>query len=89
MDLHLEQIAKSRAEKDFARVSSEAHGLVGTAGTLGAMQTSAAARRLEIACRTGDYKQTYQLISELAEAAARSGVKLKTWLDKNRLAGAA
>jgi signal transduction histidine kinase/CheY-like chemotaxis protein/HPt (histidine-containing phosphotransfer) domain-containing protein len=89
VDLHLEEIARSRAKRDFARVSSEAHVLVSTAGNLGAMQTSAAARRLENACRTQDYDQTYRLISELAETAARSGEVLQTWAEKNSRADAA
>jgi len=80
-DLHLEQIVRSRSDKNFARVSSEAQVLVSTAGNLGAMQTEAAARRLETACRTGNYDQTYSLIRDLAEASARSSGALRVWLE--------
>jgi CheY-like chemotaxis protein/HPt (histidine-containing phosphotransfer) domain-containing protein len=89
VDLHLKEIARSRAIEDFAKVSSEAHVLVSTSGNLGAMQTSAVARRLENACRAQDYDQTYQLISELAEAEARSGVMLRSWVEKYSRANAA
>jgi signal transduction histidine kinase/CheY-like chemotaxis protein/HPt (histidine-containing phosphotransfer) domain-containing protein len=82
VDLRLGQIARSRAEKDFARVSSEAHVLVSTSGNLGAMRTSAAARRLEMACRTGDHGQTYRLISELADASAQSSKAMRARLEE-------
>jgi signal transduction histidine kinase/CheY-like chemotaxis protein/HPt (histidine-containing phosphotransfer) domain-containing protein len=84
VELHLAQIARSRAEKDFPKVSSEAHIIVSTAGNLGAMQTSAAARRLETACRTGNHAQIHHLIGELAEASARSSAAMRARLEKNR-----
>ncbi len=84
VDLHLEEIARSRARKDYGRVAIEAHALVSTAGNLGAMRTSAAARRLETACRDGDHKSSYRLISELAESCAQSSAAFRAWLEDPR-----
>jgi CheY-like chemotaxis protein len=79
-ELHLEQIAKSALDRDLARISVEAHTLVSTAGNLGAMRASAAARRLEQACRSGDFQKTDHLIRDVNEACAQSGAALREWL---------
>jgi signal transduction histidine kinase/DNA-binding response OmpR family regulator/HPt (histidine-containing phosphotransfer) domain-containing protein len=87
-ELHLEQIAKSARDRDLARISVEAHILVSTAGNLGAMQASAAARRLEQACRSRDFQQADQLARALSEACAQADAALRAWLvEKTPVAG--
>jgi CheY-like chemotaxis protein len=87
-ELHLEQIAKSARDRDLARISVEAHILVSTAGNLGAMQASAAARRLEQASRSGDFQQADQLTRALSGACARADAALRAWLvEKTPVAG--
>jgi len=80
VDLRLESIAEYCSKGDFAGVSREAHTIVSTAGNLGAMQTSAAARRLETACRAGDSEDSYRLVSELSASCEASSAEFQTWL---------
>ena len=79
---HLEQIAKSRLDHDYAGISVEAHILVSTAGNLGAMRTSDIARRLELACKSGDFQQADQLTAALNEASAQAAAAFRAWLVK-------
>jgi signal transduction histidine kinase/CheY-like chemotaxis protein/HPt (histidine-containing phosphotransfer) domain-containing protein len=81
VELHLAQIAQCRARDDFDGVSRQAHTIVSISGNLGAMRTSAAARRLETACRSGERERSYQLISELSEASESASMALRTWSD--------
>ncbi len=77
--LLLAGIAQCRGRSDFDGVARAAHTLVSTAGNLGAMHTSAAARRLETACRSGRHDQSYTLISELSESCEASSAALRAW----------
>jgi signal transduction histidine kinase/CheY-like chemotaxis protein/HPt (histidine-containing phosphotransfer) domain-containing protein len=83
--LNLTRIAQCRAKGDFDGVGREAHTLVSTAGNLGAMDTSAAARRLETACREKRHEESYRLIGELSESCEASCAALRAWSD-NRAA---
>jgi len=80
VDLRLEEIARLRIKRDFAGISRVAHGLVSTAGNLGAAGASAAARDLETACQSGNHELTYALISALGAACAESSATLRVWL---------
>jgi signal transduction histidine kinase/DNA-binding response OmpR family regulator len=81
VELHLARIAEYRVQNDFEGVSRQAHTIVSISGNLGAMRTSAAARRLETACRSGDRERSCKLISELSEASESSSLALRTWSD--------
>jgi signal transduction histidine kinase/DNA-binding response OmpR family regulator/HPt (histidine-containing phosphotransfer) domain-containing protein len=84
VDQRLESIAECCSNGDFAGVSREAHTIVGTAGNLGAMQTSAAARRLETVCRAGEHQKAYQLVSELSASCEASSARFQDWLDSKK-----
>ena len=80
----LEQILTRIAEchitgNGFEGISQHAHAIVSTAGNLGAMRTSAAARRLEIACRDGQGELCSRLIGDLRESCVASSAALRTW----------
>jgi CheY-like chemotaxis protein/HPt (histidine-containing phosphotransfer) domain-containing protein len=77
--LHLAQIEECRAKGDLDGIWRQAHTIISTSGNLGAMQTSAAARRLEAACRGGDRELSYRLIGELCESSRASSEALKAW----------
>jgi len=80
-DEHVARIAECRAQDDFEEISRQAHTLVSIAGNLGAMQTSAAARRLETACRSGDFELSRRLIGELDKSFEVSSAALRAWSD--------
>jgi signal transduction histidine kinase/DNA-binding response OmpR family regulator/HPt (histidine-containing phosphotransfer) domain-containing protein len=75
-------IADFCTTNDYEGISRQAHTIVSTAGNLGAMWTSAVARRLEIACRGGDHKLSYHLIGELCESCEASSTALRAWSDE-------
>ena len=76
MDLHLMQIARSRAGRDFTGVERNALDLGRIAGNLGAVQVRAAAQLLEDACLMGDHAATYGLISALSRACDEARTEL-------------
>ncbi|MBV8979011.1 MAG: response regulator [Alphaproteobacteria bacterium] len=78
---HLAKIATSHARGDFETVAREAHAIVSMAGNLGATKASAAARRLETACRRGDRAFIHPLISELSETCLASSDEFRRWMD--------
>ena len=77
---HLAQIADYRAKGNFDGVRQQAHTLVSISGNLGAMQTSALARRLEQACRTGNFELASRLTDELASSCTISSGLLRDWM---------
>ena len=83
VELNLAAIAEARAKSDFETVARQAHQLVSTSGNLGLMRTSAAARRLEQACRTAEPGNIYRLISALVESCEASAAALKFWSAKH------
>lgn len=80
-DLHLGRIADCRKDGDLTGVAREAHTIVSTAGNLGAMQTSAIARKLENACRAGDHGLADRWIDELKAACRASSKAFQVWSD--------
>ena len=83
IDLHLLQIARSRADRDFEAVAREAHAIGRIAGNLGALSVRAAAHLLERACHVGDYETTYGLISALSLACDKANAELDKWMAQN------
>jgi signal transduction histidine kinase/CheY-like chemotaxis protein len=79
---HAAQIKEYRAKGNFDGVRQEAHTFVSISGNLGAMLTSATARRLEHACRNAEYGLADRLIDELDEACAASTAALEAWSDR-------
>jgi len=82
VDLRLESIAEFGLKADYQGISREAHTLVSTAGNLGAMRASAAARCLEMACRGGDHQSAQRLVGELKEICEASSAAFRNWLDE-------
>ena len=80
VDLRIACIADCRKKSDFQGVAREAHTLVSTAGNLGAMRASMAARQLETACRSGELGSTDRLIAELCETCEQSSGAFRAWL---------
>lgn len=80
VELHLEQIARSRARQDFSTVVIEARCIAIQAAAFGALRVKAAAERLERACDSGAFQVTYKLISELARTCEDAGKQLHSWL---------
>ena len=74
-------ISETEVTSGLGLIAKAAHALVSTSGNIGAMQTSATARRLEEACRRQDRDQAVQLIEELGSSCARSSAALRTWLE--------
>jgi len=83
IDLHLLQIARSRARRDFEAVTQEAHAIGRIAANLGAVHVNAAARVLEQACEAEDHAATYRLIGALSHACDQAGAELNIWLALN------
>jgi HPt (histidine-containing phosphotransfer) domain-containing protein len=74
-------LAECRATDDFDGVSRQAHMIVSTAGNLGAKQTSALARLLEVSCMNEDSARSDRLIGELRTSCELSSGALKRWLN--------
>lgn len=79
LEMRLERIGQCHQGNNFEGVSRLAHIIVSTAGNLGAMQTSNLARRLETACRSGDYDIAEQLIEKLNESGVSSAWAMRMW----------
>jgi len=82
LEQHLASIAELSTKSDLENVSRQAHIIIGTAGNLGAMQTSAIAQRLETACKNADHEYSRQLIGELVESCESSSAALRAWSDR-------
>jgi signal transduction histidine kinase/DNA-binding response OmpR family regulator/HPt (histidine-containing phosphotransfer) domain-containing protein len=87
IDLNFARIGKYQADDDFDGVSRQAHMIVGTAGNMGAMRTSAAGRRLEETCQSADSEDINRLIGELDEACRSSAQALRSWLARRSAIG--
>lgn len=79
VEARLSLIAQHRAVGDFDGVSRQAHIIVSTAGNLGAKQTSALARLLEISCAARDGTLSDQQISVLRLSCYKSSRALTSW----------
>jgi HPt (histidine-containing phosphotransfer) domain-containing protein len=82
MELQLAHIAEHVARDDLEQVSRAAHSIVGTAGNLGVVRTSAVARRLETACGNAHPEQLHRLIDALNDASKESCAALRAWSDQ-------
>lgn len=80
IDLHLMQVALSRASRDFGAVARDVLDIGRIAGSLGAIRAGTAAHRLERACHTGDHAAIYGLISDLSRACDEARAMLNGWL---------
>jgi len=66
--------------EDFEGISRQAHMIVSTAGNLGAKQTSAIARILEVSCKETDHVRSDRLIAKLRASCEQSSRELRSWL---------
>jgi signal transduction histidine kinase/DNA-binding response OmpR family regulator len=82
LEQRLTSMAEARAKGAFDTVSSDAHVIISTAGNLGALKTSAVARALVVACRTGARERADRLTDELFEACAISTAALRDVLSR-------
>jgi len=80
VDARLVLIKEYRLKGDFEGISRQAHMIVSTAGNLGAMQTSALARILEVSCKDIDHARSDRLIAELRASCEQSRSELRRWL---------
>lgn len=78
----LQSVDSAMARLDLLTAAREAHILVSTAGNIGAMQLSAAARRLEQACLQGEEHSVGPLAAELSRAAASATFALRHWVEQ-------
>jgi HPt (histidine-containing phosphotransfer) domain-containing protein len=85
-DMRLLRIAGARARRDCATAAQEAHTIAQTADALGLLEVSGLARRLEIACLSGDCAATYGLIGRLSEMFQVSGAALEALLQRGTIA---
>ena len=81
-DFYMTEIAARRAEGDLDSVVRLARNIVAIAGNLGAARTSALARQLERACRSGDKAGSYRLISEMNQACRDASEDMQAWLNE-------
>jgi HPt (histidine-containing phosphotransfer) domain-containing protein len=80
MQLHLEQMARSRARQDFVSVAWEARFIAIQASAFGALRVRAAAVRLERACNSDTLGVTYRLLGELSQNCEEASKQLQGWL---------
>jgi len=81
VEARLALLTERRAMEDFDGVSRQAHMIVSTAGNVGAKQTSALARVLEVSCTNQDNALSDRLIAMLRTSCELSSGALKHWLD--------
>jgi hypothetical protein len=80
VEFHLEDIARARRANDFPRLARKADTLAGAAADVGALRASAAARRLDDACRAGRYRQSGALIHALGQSCTEAEMELRGFL---------
>jgi len=81
---HLAIIAETLAQNELEAVARSAHVLVSTAGNVGAMHVSAAARRLVNACRNKDRAMAGTAAAELRRQAEDADAALREWLKSDK-----
>lgn len=82
VEQHLARISQLDMRDGLAGIAAEAHAIVSTSGNFGAMRCSAAARRLEEACRAGDRDLAVPLLAEFRGSCAESSAALQAWLEQ-------
>jgi signal transduction histidine kinase/DNA-binding response OmpR family regulator/HPt (histidine-containing phosphotransfer) domain-containing protein len=80
-DDRIADMSRQSKAGNLAAVAGNAHALVSTAGSVGAMRVSQLARSIETASRGGDTDMTSMLVKQLQSASALSGIGLKFWSD--------
>jgi signal transduction histidine kinase/DNA-binding response OmpR family regulator len=81
---HLESIAETVAKGELEAAGRSAHVLVSTAGNVGAMRVSAAARRLSNACNSQDRAMAGTAAKELQAQAEEAEAALRDWIGKGQ-----
>ena len=84
---HLAQIEQHRVKGDLAMTASVAQSLAGISDHIGAMELSALAREVEIACKQGKRDPADRLSRELVVAGARATAALTAWLEHKAAPG--
>lgn len=77
----LEEIRAVASAEDTDEVACLSHDLVSTAGNIGAIQMSCAARALARACRNNDRKRAREFLNDLAVATYASCLEVQKWLN--------
>ena len=85
LSIQTKAIASAHDAQDHEAIALAAHNLVSTAGNLGACRLSAAARRLEQACRSGDAPEIDRLMPVLQDAALAARGTISQWLASRQL----
>jgi len=80
----LREIGACEKAGDLAGIARQAHMMVSSAGNLGAMRTSALARKVEQFCKAGDPSGLASLLDELRRTATQSNAALQAWRDSKR-----
>ena len=80
-DHRISEMLRQIAADDLDAASRNAHALVSTAGSVGAMRVSQLARSVEDACKAADNTLAGEFLKQLQAASALSGVALKLWSD--------
>jgi CheY-like chemotaxis protein len=70
------------ARGDLAALGREAHTIIGTAGSVGAMRLSELAAELQTACEAGESDSAGRLAGELCDASTEATAALHAWLGK-------
>ena len=79
-DGQLTKIEALLASNDVEAIATEAHALVGSSGSFGAVQFSAVSRALEQAIKSGQFDAVPTLVSDLRTASDRASAALAAWL---------
>ena len=82
----LSRIANASAIGDLDDCRRAAHSLISMAGTFGASQMSALARRLEAACKSANAAEAALLAERLQSCGVETAAALNQWIAKSRAA---
>lgn len=74
------RVSRMFATDDTAILGDEAHALIGTSGNVGAMRVSETARRIEVACKSGDLSAAQSMIEHLGRVLSDASDGLAAWL---------
>ncbi len=83
-DERLRQIGAAIAGGDLEGARRYAHSLVSMAGTFGAMELSALARRVERASKSAGADEVAVLAGQLAECGGKTTIALRDWIARHR-----
>jgi HPt (histidine-containing phosphotransfer) domain-containing protein len=78
----LSHLAAYASANNWKELAGEAHAIAGTAGTIGALELSRAARELENACKNGAEPAILRSIAEAVQAlAGKADKELSDWFE--------